>query len=52
MVGLRRMLGGWFDEDVGLVCLMRMLEWLVWGGCWGSWFEEEDSLGRMLEWLC
>ena len=52
MVGLMRMLGGWFEEDAGVVGLMRMLEWLVWGGCWSGWFEEEDSLGRMLEWLC
>ena len=29
MVGLRRMLGGWFEEDVGVVGLKWMLEWLV-----------------------
>ena len=29
MVGLRRMLGGWFEEDAGVVGLKRMLEWLV-----------------------
>ena len=29
MVVLRRMLGDWFNEDVGVVGLRRMLEWLV-----------------------
>ena len=32
MVGLRRMLSGWFEEDVGVIGLRRML---------GGWFDED-----------
>ena len=37
-----------------MVGLMRMLEWLVCGGCWSGCVEEDVGvigLMRMLEWL-